>query len=173
MNWRTLICLLPLVGLLALQAFAEPITIIQLRDEFAKRDAEALDIAYLDGHPVMTGEMLGQSFDAILRDCEGPQRACEAIRYVSCREMPGFSRIEALETANAHNSGYKNAIAYAEEKWFGQVVCIRLQQDFRDDVQFGFRQIFEWQIELEDFLQEMDDAQSDKLAVNVLDNAAE
>jgi len=173
MNWRALLLLLPAVAAPALQAFAEPITIIELRDEFAKRDAEALDIAYLDGHPVMTGEMLGQSFDAILRDCEGPQKACEAIRYVSCREMPGFSRIEALEVANAHNAGYKDAAAYAEEKWFGQVVCIRLQQDFRDDVQFGFPQIFEWQMELEDFLQEMDDAQADKLAVNVLDNAAE
>ena len=40
-------------------------------------------------------------------------------------------------------------------------------------MQFGFPQIFEWQMELEDFLQEMDDAQADKLAVNVLDNAAE
>ena len=173
MNWRILLCLLSMVAPPALEAIAEPITIIELRDEFAKRDAEALDIAYLDGHPVMTGEMLGQSFDAILRDCEGPQKACEAIRYVSCREMPGFSRIEALEIANAHNAGYKNATAYAEEKWFGQVVCIRLQQDFRDDVTFGLRQIFEWQIELEDFLQEMDDAESDKLAANVLDNAAE
>ena len=173
MSWRISLLLLPMVAAPMLQAIAEPITIIELRNEFAKRDAEALDIAYLDGHPVMTGEMLGQSFDAILRDCEGPQKACEAIRYVSCREMPGFSRIEALEIANAHNAGYKNAAAYVEEKWFGQVVCVRLQQEFRDDVRFGFRQIFEWQTELEDFLQEMDDAQSDKLAVNVLDNAAE
>jgi hypothetical protein len=172
--FRHIPLLLPLLAaLLVPQALAEPITLVQLRDEFAKRDAEALDIAYLDGHPVMTGEMLGQSFDAILRDCEGPQKACEAIRYVSCREMPGFSRIEALEIANAHNAGYKNATAYAEEKWFGQVVCIRLQQEFRDETKFGLRQIFEWQIELEDFLQEMDDAQTDKLAENVLDNAAE
>ncbi|MEO1966502.1 hypothetical protein, partial [Hyphomonas sp.] len=109
MNWRILLCLLSMVAPPALETIAEPITIIELRDEFAKRDAEALDIAYLDGHPVMTGEMLGQSFDAILRDCEGPQKACEAIRYVSCRQMPGFSRIEALEIANAHNAGYKNA----------------------------------------------------------------
>lgn len=173
MSWRSPLVLLLTVVAPLLQAVAEPITIIQLRDEFAKRDAEALDIAYLDGHPVMTGEMLGQSFDAILRECEGPQKTCEAIRYVSCREMPGFSRIEALEIANTHNAGYKNATAYAEEKWFGQVVCIRLQQEFRDEAQFGLRQIFEWQIELEDFLQEMDDVQTDKLAVNVLDNAAE
>ena len=173
MFWRaSLFWLLVVAAPLGL-AFAEPITIVQLRDEFAKRDAEALDIAYLDGHPVMTGEMLGQSFDAILRDCEGPQKACEAIRYVSCREMPGFSRIEALEVANTHNAGFKNATAYAEEKWFGQVVCIRLQQEFRGETTFGLRQIFEWQIELEDFLQEMDDAQSDKLAVNVLDNGAD
>jgi hypothetical protein len=170
---RTTLSLLLMVAAPLLHAFAEPITIVQLRDEFAKRDAEALDIAYLDGHPVMTGEMLGQSFDAILRDCEGPQKACEAIRYVSCREMPGFSRIEALEVANAHNAGHKKATAYAEEKWFGQVVCIRLQQEFRDEMKFGLSQIFEWQIELEDFLQEMDDAQSDRLAVNVLDNGAE
>ena len=151
---------------------AQPITLMQLRDEFARRGTEALQVAYLDGHPVLNGEMLGQSFEAILRDCEGPEKACEAIRYVTCREMPDFSRIEALEVANAYNAGYKNATAYAEEKWFGQVVCIRLQQEFRGIEPYGLKQIFEWQIELEDFLQDMDDAMTDKLASNVLDNTA-
>jgi hypothetical protein len=159
--------------LVAMPALAEPITITQLRDEFTKRGTVALRVAYLDGFPVMTGEMQGQSFDAILRDCEGPEKACEAVRYVTCHEMQGFSRIEALEVANTYNAGFKNAAAYAEEKWFGQVVCIRLQQEFRGVERYGMRQIFEWQIELEGFLQDMDEAQTDKLAANVLDSGAD
>ena len=129
--------------LVAMPALAEPITITQLRDEFTKRGTVALRVAYLDGFPVMTGE------------------------------MQGFSRIEALEVANTYNAGFKNAAAYAEEKWFGQVVCIRLQQEFRGVERYGMRQIFEWQIELEDFLQDMDEAQTDKLAANVLDSGAD
>ena len=173
MFWRATSILLLLVAALPCMSAAEPITITQLRDEFAKRGTDALDVAYFDGHPVMTGEMLGQTFDAILRECEGPQKACQAVRYVSCREMPDFSRIETLEIANTHNSGYGKATAYAEEKWFGQVICIRLQQEFPGQEEFGLNQIFEWQIELEDFLQEMDDAETDKLAANVLDNSAD
>ena len=140
-------------------------------NEMALRGAESLQIAYLDGHPVLTGEMLGQGFEAVLRECEGPQSACESIRYVSCREMPDHSRIEVLEIANAYNSGYRSGAAYAEEKWFGQVVCLRLQQEFRGEEAYGLKQYFEWQIELEDFLQGMDDAMTDKLAANVLDRS--
>ena len=162
-----------LVALPMPAALAKPISLIQLRDEFARRGTEALQMAYLDGHPVLNGEMLGQSFEAVLRDCEGPEKACEAIRYVTCREMPDFSRIEALEVANTYNQGFKSGTAYAEEKWMGQVVCIKLQQEFHGTEGFGLKQIFEWQITLEDFLQGMDDAQTDMLASNVLDNSAQ
>ena len=154
-------------------ALARPITLTELRDAFAKRGADSLQIAYLDGHPVLSGEMLEQGFEAILRDCQGPERACESIRYVTCHEMPDISHVEALEIANTYNTGYKNATAYAEEKWFGQVVCIRLQQDFRGDEEYGIKQIFEWQIEIEDFLQAMDDTLTDKVASNLLDSGGE
>jgi len=173
MKSRSAIMFFLMVAISAPTALARPITLMQLRDEFAKHNTDGLQVAYLDGHPVLNGEMLGQSFEAILRDCEEPQKACEAIRYVTCRELPDFSRIEALEVANNYNAGYKNATAYAEEKWFGQVVCIRLQQEFRDPQEYGFKQIFEWQIELEDFLQDMDEALTHKLAANVLDNGAQ
>lgn len=154
-------------------ALAETVTANQLRGELVKYGAEAVEISYEDGHPMLSGEMLGQAFDVILSDCEGPQNACRSIRYESCREMADFSRIEALEIANAHNAGYKDAAAFAEEKWFGQVVCLRLHQDFRGETQFGLRQVFEWQIELEDFLQEMDDARAVKQAATGLDNNAD
>lgn len=154
-------------------ASADPITLTQLRNEFAMRSIDVPQVAYLDGHPVLSGEMLGQEFEAVLYECEGPEKACEAIRYNSCYEMPDFSRIEVLEVANTYNQSYKRGTAYAEEKWFGQVVCVKLQQEFRNTEEFGLKQIFEWQIELEDFIQEMEDAVSGKLAANVLDNTAQ
>ncbi|KCZ84807.1 hypothetical protein HAD_03970 [Hyphomonas adhaerens MHS-3] len=154
-------------------AFAETVTASQLRGELVKYGAEAVEISYEDGHPMLTGDMLGQAFDVTLSDCDGPQPACRSIRYVSCREMADFSRIEALEIANTHNAGFKDTTAFAEEKWFGQVVCLRLQQEFRGEIQFGQRQVFEWQIELEDFLQEMDDARAAKQAAISLDNSAD
>lgn len=170
---RFTLSLLLISAVLSPAAFAELVTANQLRDELAKYGGEAMEISYDDGTPVLAGEMLGQNFEVTLSDCEGPQNACRTLRYVSCHEMADFSRIEALEIANAHNAGFRDAAAYAEEKWFGQVVCIRLRQDFRDNVRFGLRQIFEWQIELEDFLQEMDDARAMKQAANSLDNSAD
>lgn len=170
---RFTLSLLLMAASLAPPAFAELVTANQLRDELAKYGAEAMEISYEDGHPVLTGEMLGQAFDVTLSDCEGPQNACRALRYVSCHEMADFSRIEALEIANTHNAGYRDTTAFAEEKWFGQVVCLRLQQEFRGETEFGPRQVFEWQIELEDFLQEMDDARAVKQAANSLDNSAD
>ncbi len=154
-------------------ANAELVTAGQLRGELAKYGAEAMEISHEDGKPVLTGDLLGQAFDVSLSDCEGPQNACRSLRYESCQEMVEFSRIEALEIANTHNAAFRNATAFAEEKWFGQVICLRLQQDFRGEREFGQRQVFEWQIELEDFLQEMDDARAVKQAANSLDNSAD
>lgn len=170
---RFTLSFLLLAAALAPPAFAELVTANQLRDELVKYGAEAMEISYEDGHPLLTGDMLGQAFGVTLSDCEGPQNACSTLRYVSCHEMAEFSRIEALEIANAHNAGYRDSSAFAEEKWFGQVVCLRLQQDFRGGTEFGLRQVFEWQIELEDFLQEMDDARAEKQAANGLDNSAD
>lgn len=154
-------------------ALAKPVTLTEARKEFAMRGTDVPQVAYLDGHPVLSGEMLGQGFEAVLYECEGAEKACEAIRYTSCHEMPDFSRIEALEVANTYNQTYKRGTAYAEEKWFGQVVCMKLQQRLGQDDVFGLNQIFEWQVELEDFLQAMEDATTDKLAANVLDNTAQ
>ncbi|MEZ5999953.1 hypothetical protein [Hyphomonas sp.] len=173
MTWRVKLPLFLMAAAFVFPANAQLVTVNQLRDELAKYGAEAMEISHEDGHPVLTGEMLGQAFDVSLSDCEGPQNACRALRFVSCHEMAEFSRIEALEIANTHNAGYRDAAAFAEEKWFGQVVCLRLQQNFRGEAGFGQRQVFKWQIELEDFLQEMDDARAEKQAVNSLDNSAD
>ena len=170
---RATLFLLLMAAAFALPASAELVTANQLRDELSKYGAEAMEISYEDGHPMLTGEMLGQAFEVTMSDCEGPQNACRSLRYLSCHEMAEFSRIEALEIANAHNAGYRDTTAFAEEKWFGQVVCLRLHQDFRGETEFGLRQVFEWQIELEDFLQEMDDARAVKQAANSLDNSAD
>ena len=170
---RVALPLLLMAVAVAFPANAELVTANQLRDELAKYGAEAMEISYEDGHPTLTGEMLGQAFEVGLSDCDGPQNACRLLRYVSCHGMADFSRIEALEIANTHNAGYQGTTAFAEEKWFGQVVCVRLQQDFRGETEFGQRQVFEWQIGLEDFLQEMDDARAVKQAANSLDNSAD
>ena len=158
-----------LVGVPAPFALARPITLMQLKGELASRDVDSLKVAYLDGHPVLSGEMLDQGFEATLRDCTGPEKACEAIRFVSCYEMPEHSRIEALEVANAYNMDVKSGVAYAEEQWFGQTVCLKLLQSFRGDEAFGLKQVFEWQMALEDFVQGMEDARTSRLATNVLD----
>ena len=170
---RVMLPLLLMTAAFVLPAEADLVTANQLRGELTKYGAEAMEISYEDGHPMLAGEMLGQAFEVTMSDCEGPQNACRSLRYVSCHEMAEFSRIEALEVANTHNAGYRDATAFAEEKWFGQVVCLRLQQDFRGETEFGLRQVFEWQIELEDFLQEMDDARAVKQAANSLDNSAD
>ena len=169
MNRLAALMLLLLAAVPAPAALAKPITLLELREAFTSRGINVPQVAYLDGHPVMSGYMLGQNFEAILSDCAGEEKACESVRFVSCREMPGQSRIEALEIANTYNTGYKDGAAYADEKWFGQVVCLKMTRTFRDEEEFGLDQIFDWQITLEDFLQDMDDAETDTLAANVLD----
>ena len=151
-------------------ARADPVTLVQLREAFARQGADALEMAEQNGEPALSGEMLGQPFEATLSACNGPEPACSVVAYRACRDLPDHSRIEALEIANTYNQEDSKAVLFAEEEWFGQALCVRLLQDLRMAGPFGARQASDWQIELEDFLQTVDTALADKQAANGLDN---
>ena len=126
-----------------------------------------------NGQPVLIASLLGQPFEAALYTCSGPEPACNTVRYRACRDLPDHSRIEALEIANGWNQGDRDAILTAEEEWFGQALCVRLLQDIGPATRFGTRQASDWQIELEDFLQTVDTAITDRQAANMLDSATQ
>jgi hypothetical protein len=162
-----------LLALAAPTTLAEPLTLPQLKLALSGQGGEALEMDQRDGWPVLTGDMQGQPFSATLGDCQGPQQACESVRFVACRDLPDHSRIEALEIANTYNTGDGQAVAYADEAWFGQTLCIRLQQSFPGAQTFGVTQISAWKIELGDFLQRVEDALEEKRSANLLDNGAD
>ncbi len=148
-------------------ATAEPITLLQLRSEFLDRGISPVDVVLVEGHPILSGKILGHGFDAILRDCEGEEKACEGVRFVSCVELPGSTLADAMEFANTYNQGFSEGSAYAQEKIFGPVVCLRKQEKFRDEQKFGMEQIFDWQVALEDFIKTVEDARNARVAANV------
>ena len=171
MRWLAALCFL--LPLMAPVAHAEPVTLVQLREAFADHGADALTMGEKDSQPLLSGEMLSQPFEATLTACEGPEPACGIVHYQACRDLPDYSRIEALEVANAWNQEDHTSVLTAEEEWFGQALCVRLLQDLRNDGAFGARQVSDWQIELEDFLQTVDTAIADKQAAILLDRGAQ
>ena len=161
-----------LVAVMAPAAHAGPVTLAQLREAAAAQGADALAMGEKDGQPLLSGDMLSQRFEVTLMACSGPEPACGIVRYQACRDLPDHSRIEALEIANAWNQEDRKAVLTAEEEWFGQALCVRLLQDVRNET-FGPRQLSDWQIELEDFLQAVDTALADMQAANMLDRGAQ
>ena len=138
-------------------ANAEPITLLDMRLEFQKRSYERIDVAYRNGHPVLTASIFGQSFNAVLRECEGVDIACEAVRYTSCIEFPEGSVVDPYRVANAYNSGFRPGAAFVPESSRTRQVCLRMHQRFAGTEKFGFEEIYDWQSTLEDFILDVED----------------
>lgn len=159
--------LLAQIFLICEPAFAKPITLVEFRNEFLLREFNSVKIGYIDTHPTMSAAVDGQGFDAVLRECSPIEGTCQAARFTACRELPDYSRSEALELANDMNVGFNRGTAYAKSGTAASSVCVRLQVTFRDDDNFGIRQIYEWQRALEEFTTSVDQDLNARLAADV------
>lgn len=138
---------------MAAQAFAAPITLVDLQRELGKRGVKAVQIAYLKGFPVAAGEFDGQPFFAILRNCALGKEPCESIRFEACGGPSELPRTDLLEIVNAYNAGFYSGSAFVEPNAdLGSLACVRLQMEFRDENLFGMDEVFAWQQTIEDFL---------------------
>ena len=154
-------------------AQGEPLTLAELKQALAAQGAKAMTAGEQDGRPLLSGEMQAQPFEVLLGDCRGPQPTCEAVRYAACHDLPDHSHLEALDIANDWNAGDRPGVIWAQEEWFGEALCLKLQQALLPETVYGVPQIAVWQIELGDFLQRIEDALVEKQAANRLDNTAQ
>ena len=145
-------CLTAATCLLTLSAHAKPITLLEMRHEYQKRGYERIDVAYRNGHPVLTASIFGQSFDAVLRECEGIEYACEAVRFTTCFAFPEQADADPYLVANAYNRGVRPGASYVPDESETTKVCLRMHQRFSGADSFGHDEIYAWQNTLENFL---------------------
>ncbi|MCA8900143.1 MAG: hypothetical protein KDA53_02725 [Hyphomonas sp.] len=159
-----LLCLLPCAA-----ATAAPVTMIEAKDALASAGGEALNLAYDEGSPVITGEMEEVPFEARLSDCEGAYLACTRVALTACLPAQSLSRIEALEFANDWNMASRLSFAFARDDWFGQSACLKYTESLLGEAAFGADDIFLWRLELEDFRLAVEDSAAGLLASADLD----
>ena len=172
----TMICrifgLLCVAGLFALAAAARPIDIREVQEEFAKRGAGDVKMAFLDGHPVVSAALEGQSFFAILQNCDEVEKLCSSIRMESCRRLPSMSRLDVLELTNDFNAQRFNGTAIAKDDEVVPVICVEQAFAFPNEDDFGLREVFEWGETLEDFRNYFEQVERSRLAASILGKAA-
>ncbi|MEZ5998546.1 MAG: hypothetical protein R3B98_07630 [Hyphomonas sp.] len=156
----------------ALSTGAEPVTPGAARQALADAGADAVDLAFNDGSPVVSGEIDEIPFATQLSGCTGAQLSCTRVQIVSCLPLVGRSRIEALEFTNDWNSGSRVTVAFAREDWLGQSACLKYVDDLEGASRFGPDEIFLWRIDLEDFRQAMEDGTGSPVVADLLDKDA-
>ena len=161
------VLLLAHIFLICEPAFAKPLTLVEFRDEFLKREFKSIKIAYIDTHPTMSAATEDQGFEAVLRECSDVEGTCEAARFTACRDLPGYSRIEALELTNRMNAGFDPGTAYAKDTTSPTGICVRYHITFRGDDAFGLPHIFDWQLVLEAFTQSVDSDLNSRIAADL------
>lgn len=137
-------------------AFAKPITLVEFRDEFVKREFDSVKIGFVNTVPTLAASIDKQGFDAVLLECADSDGTCQAARFTTCRDLPGYSRLETLELANRMNISENTGATYAKPASASAGICVRLHTTFRGKDNFGLRHIYTWQQAVEDFTKSVD-----------------
>ncbi|MEZ5953753.1 MAG: hypothetical protein R3C13_05530 [Hyphomonas sp.] len=168
---RPALCLAAM-SCLTLPALAEPVTMSDAKQALADSGAEAMQLAYNEGNPAISGEIDERAFEAQLSGCTGDTLSCVRISLSACLPLPGESRIEALEFVNDWNSGAKLTVATAREDWLGPSACLRYSANLEGTARFGPDDVILWRIDLEDFGQLIADGGTGAAMADLLDNGA-
>ncbi len=128
-------------ALACLAATAEPLTSSDLVNQLAAHGVESLGEIVIGGEPVVTGQVDGQSFKAVLRECETGR--CEWVEVSSCVPFEG-AWTDALQRVNAYNQSVQPGSAYARRDSQSVRLCAQLITSLEGPEGFTTRDLLNW-----------------------------
>ncbi|MFN7055896.1 hypothetical protein [Hyphomonas sp.] len=141
---------------LPLMAAADPVGVHAVRDALIAAGLKGAQIGILSGQPMVSGDLQGIGTVAALRRCtpgDPGRRVCEEVGFKACVQMqPTADRLLLLELANEYNlSSYAGTMVIDDNRLLGDMSCVTLFIDLRDENVFAMDEVYHWSQALTDF----------------------
>lgn len=148
----------------ALPAAAEATHVHAVRDALNAAGLKGTRIGILSGQPMVSGDLQGIGTVAALRRCSPPgdnRRMCEEVSFKACIQLqPAVSRESLLAAANEYNlQRYAGTMVIDDNNLLGDMACVMLHIDLRDENEFDMHEVYHWTQALTDFRSYLIDAE--------------